>query len=318
MITRQDSSVAAPTASGTVDLLAVQPANIAVLTADVSVLTYISTILNGPAYRITERRHARALSDLVSDHRTDAVILDLSLPVNQKTDLNGLMRGGRRDRTIPIIGICTRDVSRAARLGAMGIGVWDVIEIPVAVDELLTKLENWVSLKRSFDQVRSGILVDVETGHYSAAGIKRRFKELAAMAKRSGQPLSCVLFGIDRMVEGARISPLEVEKAARNFARFLRERTRNSDVVGRVEPLKFMVLAPDTPPEGAMTLAERFTSWSVSRRMQGVMPITFSAGVAGVDGQGDQLDGQPELLLVAASRALNGARESAAAQVAVA
>lgn len=318
MITRQDSSVAALTADGTVGLLAVQPANIAVLTADESLLTYISTLLNGPGYRITERRHARALSDVVSDHRTDAVILDLRLPVNQKTDLNGLMRGGRRDRTIPIIGICTRDVSRPARLGAMGIGVWDVIEIPVAVDELLTKLGNWVSLKRSFDQVRSGILLDVETGHYSAAGIKRRFKELAAMAKRSGQPLSCVLFGIDRMVEGARISPPEVEKAARDFARFLRERTRSSDVVGRVEPLKFMVLAPDTPPEGATTLAERFTSWSVSRRIQGIMPITFSAGVAGVDGQDVELDGQPELLLVAASRALNGARESGAAQVAAA
>ncbi len=86
-------------------------------------------------------------------------------------------------------------------------------------------------------------------------------------------------------------------------------------MVGRVEPLKFVVLAPQTPPPGAVRLAERFTTWSVTRRVQGFLPLTFSAGVAGTDGEDEEITERPELLFVRASRALNVARASGAAQV---
>ena len=79
-----------------------------------------------------------------------------------------------------------------------------------------------------------------------------------------------------------------------------------------------MVLAPHTSPKGAVRLAERFTSLSVSRQVEGEYPVTFSAGVAGVEGRNGQVQACPELLLAAASRALNQARAAGTAQVAAA
>ncbi|HSG81831.1 MAG TPA: hypothetical protein VLC48_06265, partial [Gemmatimonadota bacterium] len=94
--------------------------------------------------------------------------------------------------------------------------------------------------------------------------------------------------------------------------------TRNSDVVGRLEPLKYMVLAPHTPPNGAIRMADRFTSLSLARQMNGELDVSFSAGVAGVDGRNGQVQACPELLMAAANRALNQARAAGVAQVAAA
>ncbi|MEE9156284.1 MAG: hypothetical protein V3U38_06515 [Gemmatimonadota bacterium] len=303
------------------------PATIAILSADMTLQATVATLLEGARggrggrggrYRISERHHAQALAGFLCDERTDAILLDLKLPMTPATDVAASLRASRRDPTIPVIGICNRGVLRQARLAAIERGVWDVIEIPVSADELVTKLDNWVSLKRSFDGVRSGILVDIETGHYSAAGMKRRLRELASLAERSSQSLSCVLFGLDPIMEGVQIPLPELERAAREFSGVLHDRTRPYDVIGRIEPNKFMVLAPQTPQTGAVRLAERFTTWTVRRRVQGVLPVTFSAGVAGVDGKTGQLESQPELLLVSASKALNTARAAGAAQVAIA
>ena len=292
--------------------------NVTVLTADPGLRATIATLLNDGRYRLSERGNALALCGLLSYQRTDAVLIDLRLPVTPSADISALLNNTRRDPTIPVIGICRRDVTRAARIRAIETGVWDVIEVPVSADELIPKLDNWVSLKRSFDDVRSGILVDAETGHYSTSGTKRRLREMAALARRSGHSLSCVLFGIDSILDGVLISSVHLEKASREFAQALHERSRDSDVVGRVELLKFVVLAPLTPRAGAVKLAERFTSWSVTKRVQGAFPITFSAGISGFDGKDRTGALKPEGLLISASRALRAARVSGAAQVAVA
>jgi GGDEF domain-containing protein len=147
--------------------------------------------------------------------------------------------------------------------------------------------------------------------------MKRRLREVAALAHRTNDALSCVVFGADPLPPGALLSDQELLAAGRRFSLALHHHTRKSDVIGRLEALKFMVLAPHTPPAGGAKLAERFTSLSLSRRVDGDFPATFSAGVAGVYGQNGQVQACPELLLVAANRALREARAAGTAQVAV-
>ena len=79
-----------------------------------------------------------------------------------------------------------------------------------------------------------------------------------------------------------------------------------------------MVLAPNTASHGAVRLAERLTALSLAGRVDSGGSVTFSAGVAGVDGWNGQIQASPELLFSAANRALNQARASGVAQVAIA
>ncbi len=295
-----------------------EPAKVTVFTTDETLVRSLTTLLSEDRYRVTARRRTESLAGFVSDRRIDAVLLDLRLPVSTRIDIGRQIRDAACKPSIPIIGVCDAGTSYDARLAALQDGFWDVLELPSAAAELEAKLGTWVWLKRDVDGLHSGALLDVETGHYTSQGMKRRLRELTALAQRTGAALSCVLFGPDREPDTLSVSADALLDVGRKFSLALHHRTRNSDVVGRLEALTFVVLAPNTPSAGAVKLAERFTSLSLSRRVDGDFPLTFSAGVAGVDGRNGQVHACPELLLVAAHRALNQARSAGTAQAATA
>ncbi len=245
------------------------------------------------------------------------LLLDLrQLPVSARIELGRQLRVCRSRSTIPVIGLCDSTMSQEARVAALGDGFWDMVELPDGVAELVAKLANWVWLKRNVDGLQSAMLLDVETGHYTSQGIKRRLREVVALAQRTGAPLSCVIFAADPPSSDTDPHPTDLERLGRKFSLALHHGTRNSDMVGRLEPLKFLVLAPNTPLNGGVRLAERFTSLSWSRRVEGDFPLTFSAGTASVGGRNGQIQACPELLLAAAVRALNQAMSQGSAQVA--
>lgn len=293
------------------------PVTITLLTTDDSLVRSVAKLLPGERYRVAGRRYPGSFMSYLGDRRADALLVDVRWQASGKLDLSG-WRTNRRDPPIPVVGLCGPETPSAARLAALSDGLWDILELPSEAEELVAKLENWVWLKRGIDGLRSAVLLDVETGHYSSQGIRRRLGELSALAQRTGGSLSCVLFGADALPAGTELTSAAVLNCGRVFSLALHHQTRNSDIVGRIEPLKFMVLAPNTPPEAAVTMASRLTSLMLSRRVDGRVPVTFSAGIAGVDGQNGQVQARPELLFAAASRALNEARAGGTARVAVA
>jgi len=184
--------------------------------------------------------------------------------------------------------------------------------------ELVAEAVDWLWLQRDADGLRSAGLLEPETGHYTSLGIGRRLRELVALSQRNDEPLACVVFGVDRVADGAHVRREALLEAAERFGALLRRQTRRTDVVGRLEPLKYIVLAPRTPPFGGLRLAERFTSASLSWFSSGESPVTFGAGVAGVEGRGAGLEACPDALVAAAERALMDARVAGPGQIAVA
>jgi GGDEF domain-containing protein len=294
------------------------PAKVTVFTTDEALLRSLATIFEEDSYQISGGRPPESLASFLLDRRTDAILLDIRLPTQERADAGKQIRAIPKRPTVPIIGLCDAETPYDGRLAALEDGFWDVLEMPGESSELVVKLANWIVMKRDVDGLQITSLLDAETGHYSSQGIKRRLRELAALTQRTDSALSCVVFGADRSVDSDSITGDTVSEAGREFSLALHHRTRNSDIIGRLETLKFLVLAPHTGPSGAVRLAERFTTFSLSRLVAGDLPLTFSAGVAGVEGRNGQVQTSPELLLNAADRALNQARNAGAAQVAAA
>jgi GGDEF domain-containing protein len=294
------------------------PAKVTVFTTDETLLRTLSTLLGEDSYQVSGGRPPESLASFLLDRRTDAILLDIRLPTRERAEAGLQVRGIPTRPTVPIIGVCDAETPYDARLAALKDGFWDVLELPGQSGELAVKVANWIVMKRDVDGLQITSMLDAETGHYSSQGIKRRLRELAALTQRTNSALSCVVFGADRAADTESISNDARAVAGREFSLVLHHRTRNSDVIGRLEALKFLVLAPHTGPSGAARLAERFTTFSLSRLVAGDMPLTFSAGVAGVEGRNGQVQTSPELLLNAADRALNQARTAGAAQVAAA
>ena len=296
----------------------VEPARVTVFTTDEALLRSLSNLLGEDQYQLTGGRPPGSLAGFLLDRRTDAILLDLRLPARARAEAGRQIREVPSRPTVPIVGVCDAETPYEVRLTALEDGFWDVLELPDSSSELVAKLGTWILLKRDVDGLQVTSLLDAETGHYTSQGIKRRLRELAALTQRIDKALSCVVFGADRTSDTEKLSADVLLETGKEFSLALHHKTRNSDVVGRLEALKFLVLAPDTPPPGAVRLAERFTTFSLSRLVAGDLPVTFSAGVAGVEGRNGQVQASPELLLNAANRALNQARTAGAAQVAAA
>lgn len=152
-------------------------------------------------------------------------------------------------------------ITRDQRVEAMRNGAWEVISLPADAEELVLRVEKYVRAKLAMDRAREDALIDAATGLYTRAGLTRRIRELGAAAERFGRPLTFVLYTTDDSVEEVEPDPALVARVADS----LRGSTRRSDVLGRIGPTEFLVITPDTSPEGAENLAERLRRQSGER-----------------------------------------------------
>ncbi len=292
------------------------PATVRVYTADETLLSLLIELLPKRRYRVSTDERIDSLSEFVSDQGSDAVLIDLKLPLKSRIEAGRQIRNARERPTIPVVGLCEASTPYEVRVAALGDGFWDVVELPAASSELVAKLGNWICIKRDLAELGSSAPLGEDLELLTMQGMKGRLRELATLAQQVDDAMSCIVLGADEVPSRVSQEDGIILEAAREFSLALHQGTRSSDVISRLEPLKFMVLAPHTPPAGGVRLAERFTSLSLSRRVDGLYPMTFSAGVAGVYGQNGQIQAQPGLLFAAAHRALVEARRVGTAQVA--
>jgi diguanylate cyclase (GGDEF)-like protein len=109
--------------------------------------------------------------------------------------------------------------------------------------------------KQAIDRARLTGFVDPGTGLYNRRGFDRRLRELGAEAQRSHQPVACIVLTADAPVLESAVD--SVEEVARSVAEFFKVSGRTADVVARLGPLRFAVIAPATAGEGAARLVER-------------------------------------------------------------
>jgi len=166
--------------------------------------------------------------------------------------------------------------SRAQRLAALRAGAWECITPPHDADEILLKLGAYVRAKLDADRARAEGLLDSVTGLYNRQGLARRARELGSQAFREHAPLACVVLAVD-------LEPHELAHGQAGSGivgrcvQALKTAARLSDVIGRLSPTEFAVLAPGTDAAGARRLAERLASSVSAPGMIGMPASTGSA-----------------------------------------
>lgn len=142
---------------------------------------------------------------------------------------------------------------------------------------------------------------DALTGLANRRAMNDTLQRMAAHAGRSGEPLSAIAFDLDHFKTVNDRYGHEVGDAALSaVGECLRENLRQSDFAARIGGEEFLVLAPDTDPEGALILAEKLREALTREQIpQLLQPITASFGIASIPHQA----GGAELLLRRADRA---------------
>lgn len=207
----------------------------------------------------------------------DAVFIERSLPDISGPDL--CRRLGAENAlpvSTPLIVTTSGPVTHDQRIDALRAGAWEIISLPIDAEELLLRLQRYTRAKMEADRAEQNTRTDAETGFYNRLGVFQRADELMAAAARYGRPMACVVFEpVAGNGDGNGIGELLSE-----IVEILKESTRRSDVIGRIDHRQFAILAPDTEPGGAEILANRLRERSTGVNVRG--RFHARAGVFGV------------------------------------
>lgn len=207
----------------------------------------LDAVLAPQGYAVLRAYNGRQALERTRAANPDAVLVDGNL---SDTDAAGLITQLRTEGGLSpaaaVIAIFAGTLSREDRLRLLRSGAWDVLSLPLDADELLLRVQRFIDGKMESDRVREQALLDPGTGLYTWEGIVRRVQELGAAAARFSRPLACIV-----------LTTVDEASDVQSVAQLLQEVTRRSDVIGRTGSGEFIVVAPDTAPDGARTLAER-------------------------------------------------------------
>ncbi|MGH7718246.1 MAG: response regulator [Gemmatimonadaceae bacterium] len=217
----------------------------------------LESILGPNGYAVLRAYTARQAVSLARTARPDALILDARLPDMSGIEACELLRvEPRLGATTPIIVTTSGADLRAQRLAAYQAGAWEFYSQPLDAELLLAKLATYIRSKRQADRIRDESLVDELTGLYNMRGLTRRAREIGAQAQRRRDPVACVAIAPDSVPADSPEAPLD-EAMAEQLAVVIRRTGRVSDIVGRIGPSEFAIIAPATDAGGAARLVER-------------------------------------------------------------
>jgi hemerythrin len=128
-------------------------------------------------------------------------------------------------------------------------------------------------LKALVERVEQMAMTDMLTGLPNRRYAMERLGRALASAMRQGTALSCLLVDADGFKQVNDTYGHEAgDEVLKSLARELRRVLRESDDVCRLGGDEFLVIAPDTPPEGALALGERL------RRSVAALRVVAGAG----------------------------------------
>jgi diguanylate cyclase (GGDEF)-like protein len=235
-----------------------------------------------------ERAHAVA---------PDLVILDVMMPVLDGLQACRLLKESEQTRDIPVIFLSALD-DTDAKVNGLSVGANDYISKPFRAEELLARVRVAIRLKRERDKLRLSAeearlradaarqmsMSDALTGLLNRHGLQRSLRRNISEARRYGRPLSCLMLDIDHFkAVNDTYGHAAGDTALMQVARVLSEAVRGSDVVCRYGGEEFLILAPETPLEGALALGEKIRHAAGARLFgdgERAFTLTLSAGAA--------------------------------------
>ena len=220
---------------------------------------WLRNLLEPAGYAVLREPSGRYALERARGTEPDVIIVDAELPDMAGVELCRLLRADPRvSSSTPLLLAFREHASRDQRTAALRAGAWECIAPPHEADEILLKIGAYVRAKLDADRARAEGLLDPITGLYNRQGLARRARELGSQAFREHGALACVVIALD--VEATAPATEGAGHVVVRCVHALKSSARLSDVVGRLSPTEFAVLAPGTDAAGARRLAERLAS----------------------------------------------------------
>lgn len=261
--------------------------------------------LEALGHRVIVASTAGTAIERMSDD-VDVILMDVEMPSLDGPRLLPLLRR-RCTGFVPCVFLTGHD-DDAARHRCLDAGGDDFLSKPTRRIELEMRVSSMLRIRRLTEELARRATVDPLTGVQNRAALEAALEARAHEHRRYERPLSVLIADIDFF---KRVNDTHGHAAGdeviRRFGEVLRVGTRTADGVYRYGGEEFVIVAPETGPEGAMLLGERLgRAFREALKLSPYGPQTVSIGVASsVLSTGYRT---PRELLTAADRALYRAK----------
>jgi diguanylate cyclase (GGDEF)-like protein len=290
----------------------------------------VTTTLNGPTLERLLQREGEAFR-YMSFTRNDVVgaltrVPDMRWVVVTEIPSNAAFGQVRRFRNLALLVIAAlllvaavgayrfgviivRPLDRLTK-GAAEVAAGDLaVDLPSGgageVGDLTTVFNHMVSrLRQSREELERLSLTDGLTGLANHRALMHRLNEEALRYRRTRRHFAVLMADVDHFKQfNDAFGHPAGDEVLKRLGAILRNLARETDCVARYGGEEFCLMLPETPVQGAATLAERLRA-RVEATDFGDQQITLSIGVASLPANGDT----PEAVIAAADEALYEAK----------
>ena len=290
------------------------PQRVLIVDDDVDLAAHYRLALLGAGMEAEVLHQPEEMTEKISAFRPELLLMDLHMPKFNGPDLAGVIRQYEKWASLPIVYL-SAETDLGAQTRALGRGADDFLTKPITDAQLIGAVRVRVERAR---QLAAQINKDSLTGLLKHASIKEAADIEVIRARRIGKPVTLAMLDIDHFKQvndtyGHAVGDVVIS----SVAMLLRQRLRQSDIVGRYGGEEFVAVLPECDAEAALLLLDdirkRFAAVRFSHEGE-----DFSCSISiGLACSADYPDSNGAALLVAADTALYVAKRGGRNQVRV-
>ena len=212
--------------------------------------------LEAAGYEVVEAVNGEQALALARSNDPDLLLLDVSMPRLNGFDVCRELQS--TGAVAPPVIFLTAQAQTSARIEGLESGAVDYVTKPFEPAELIARVRAALRVKASKDALAAAAATDALTGVLNRGGLDIRAEQAVALASRHARPLACVMMDIDGFKGiNDHYGHAAGDAVMREVALRIDGLRRRSDLFGRYGGDEFVMLLPETPPEGAQVMGER-------------------------------------------------------------
>ena len=191
------------------------------------------------------------------DWQPDLILLDVDMPGRDGFVVCAELKADAATMEVPII-FLTAYTSLEDKIRGLDLGATDYITKPFDAAELRARVRASLRTRRLVGLLSKKAMIDGLTGLWNRTYLDAQLNREHSAARRSGQPLSCVMADVDRFkLLNDTCGHGFGDEVLRIIAGIFNAHCRAEDVVCRYGGEEFTILLTNTTVEAAAILAER-------------------------------------------------------------